>query len=332
MSHTGAVPLQSRDVSRALTRASRSNFYYAFLFLPRAQREALYTVYAFCRVTDDLVDEAAPLVGTLSSGDSPPLPGVIPGATAPPAGVVFPAGTPSPAGIVLPAGNPMERLKAWRAELDACFRGEATHPVTRRLAQTIHAFRIPHTYFEELLNGVEMDLTTSRYATFAELQQYCHRVAGVVGLMCIEIFGYRHPATRTYAERLGTAFQLTNILRDLGTDADRGRIYLPQEDLERYRVPEADLLARRKSPAFDEMMRFEVGRARQFYAAARAVLPAEDRRSMLAAEIMATIYARILDRIEAANYDVFSRRIRLSDMHRLWLAAGCWTRQRLRLG
>jgi phytoene synthase len=288
-------------VSRALTRASRSNFSYAFLFLPRTQREALYTVYAFCRVTDDLVDEAAP-----------------------------PAGTPPLVGDML-TGGPMERLKAWRAELDACFRGEPTHPVTQRLAETLLAFRIPHMYFEELLNGVEMDLTTSRYATFAELQRYCYRVAGVVGLMCIEIFGYRHASTRMYAERLGTAFQLTNILRDLGTDADRGRIYLPQEDLERFRVPEADLLARRKSPAFDDMMRFEVGRARQYYAAARTVLPTEDRQSMLAAEIMGAIYARILDRIEAANYDVFSRRIRLSDMHRLWLATRCWARHRLRL-
>jgi phytoene synthase len=288
-------------VSRALTRASRSNFSYAFLFLPRTQRKALYSVYAFCRVTDDLVDEAEP-----------------------------PAGKPPPVGD-MPTGGPMERLKAWRAELDACFRGEPTHPVTQRLAETLLAFRIPHMYFEELLNGVEMDLTTSRYATFAELQRYCYRVAGVVGLMCIEIFGYRHASTRMYAERLGTAFQLTNILRDLGTDADRGRIYLPQEDLQRFRVPEADLLARRRSPAFDEMMRFEVGRARQFYAAARAVLPAEDRRSMLAAEIMGAIYACLLDRIEAANYDVFSRRIRLSDMHRLWLATRCWARHRLRL-
>ena len=298
----------SRDVSRVLTRASRSNFSYAFLFLPRAQRDALYTVYAFCRVTDDLVDEPAP-----------------------PAGIPSPAGTPPPVAIFSAAVSPIERLKAWRAELDACFRGEPTHPVTVRLAQTILAFRIPHVYFEELLNGVEMDLTRSRYVTFADLQQYCYRVAGVVGLMCIEIFGYRHLATRMYAERLGTAFQLTNILRDLGTDADRGRIYLPQEDLERFGVAEADILARRKSPAFNELMQFEVGRARQCYAAARAALPAEDRRSMLAAEIMAAIYGCLLDRIEAADYDVFSRPIRLSDTHRLWLAMRCWARHRLRL-
>jgi phytoene synthase len=319
-------------VSRALTRASRSNFSYAFLFLPRAQRQALYTVYAFCRVTDDLVDEAAPPAGIrLPAGTPSPVGGVMPAGPAPPAGIVSPAGDRPPAGVFMPAGTPIERLKAWRAELEACFRGEPTHPVMHRLAETILAFRIPHLYFEELLNGVEMDLTKARYHTFAELQQYCYRVAGVVGLMCIKIFGYRHPATRLYAEHLGTAFQLTNILRDLGTDADRGRIYLPQEDLERFGVPEADLLARRKSPAFGEMMGFEVGRARQFYAAARSALPAEDRRNMLAAEIMGSIYAGILDRIEAANYDVFSRRVCLSDTHRLWLAMRCWARHRLRL-
>ncbi|MBI2000614.1 MAG: squalene/phytoene synthase family protein [candidate division NC10 bacterium] len=309
MTHIGSAPSTARDISRALTRASRSNFYYAFLFLPRHKREALYAVYAFCRVTDDLVDETA----ATPSGHGQPA-----------------AGTPPPAGIPSPAGTPVERLKTWREELEACFRGEATHPVTQRLAETIRTFRIPHGYFEELLNGVEMDLAKFRYATFAELQQYCYRVAGVVGLMCIEVFGYTNPMTRTYAQHLGTAFQLTNILRDLATDGERGRIYLPQEDLKRFGVTEADLLERRVTPAFLDLMRFEVGRARQFYAAARAALPAEDRRTMLAAEIMRAIYTRILDRIEGMGYDVFSRRIRLSDTHRLWLALHCWARHRLR--
>ncbi|MBI2113707.1 MAG: phytoene/squalene synthase family protein [candidate division NC10 bacterium] len=309
MTHIGSAPSTARDISRALTRASRSNFYYAFLFLPKHKREALYAVYAFCRVTDDLVDETA----ATPSGHGQPA-----------------AGTPPPAGIPSPAGTPVERLKTWREELEACFRGEATHPVTQRLAETIRTFRIPHGYFEELLNGVEMDLAKFRYATFAELQQYCYRVAGVVGLMCIEVFGYTNPMTRTYAQHLGTAFQLTNILRDLATDGERGRIYLPQEDLKRFGVTEADLLERRVTPAFLDLMRFEVGRARQFYAAARAALPAEDRRTMLAAEIMRAIYTRILDRIEGMGYDVFSRRIRLSDTQRLWLALRCWVRHRLR--
>jgi phytoene synthase len=302
MSHTGFGASATGNISRALTKASRSNFYYAFLFLPRRKRDALYAVYAFCRVTDDLVDESLALTAGADRNGALPS-----------------------------AGTPLERLKSWRAELESCFRGEAAHPVTQRLAEVIRDFRIPHGYFEELLNGVEMDLTKSRYATFAELQQYCYRVAGVVGLMCIEIFGYRRPATRAYAEHLGTAFQLTNILRDLAADAERGRIYLPQEDLRRFGYSDQDLLERRMTPAFHDLMRFEVERAWQFYAAARAILPAEDRRTMLAAEIMGAIYSRILDRIQVASYDVFSSRIRLSDAHRLWLALACWARHRLRI-
>ena len=288
----------TKDVCQSLTKASGSNFSLAFRFLPKPQRQALYAIYAFCRVTDDLVDEGVSPVhdGTLES-----------------------------------SGTPLEQLKAWRAELDACFRGEASHPVTVRLAETIRAFRLPHAYFEELLNGVEMDLVKFRYATFAELQQYCYRVAGVVGLLCVEIFGYTRPETRTYAESLGTAFQLTNILRDLGGDAARGRIYLPLEDLQRFGYPETDLLVKRATPAFHALMRFEVGRAREFYAAARAALPAQDRPTMLPAEIMTAIYRRILERIEARNYDVFSRRVRLSDPYRLLLALGCWARHRLRV-
>lgn len=296
MIRTGIPAVGVRDVCQSLTKASGSNFAYAFRFLPKPQRKALYAIYAFCRVTDDLVDEGASL-----------------------------AQDAGPEG----AGPALERLKAWRAELDACFRGEASHPVTQRLAETIQAFRVPHAYFQELLTGVEMDLVQSRYATFAELQKYCYHVAGVVGLMCIEIFGYSQPECRTYAERLGTAFQLTNILRDLGGDAARGRIYLPQEDLQRYGYSESDLLERKVTPAFRALMRFEVARAREFYAAARAALPAQDRRAMLPAEIMTAIYRRILERIETTDYDVFSRRIRLSDPYRLLLALGCWARRRL---
>lgn len=285
-----ATPAQ---ICRALTKASRSNFTYAFLFLPRPKREALQAIYAFCRVTDDLVDE-----------------GAAPGET---------------------LADTVARLAAWRAELVACPAGRAQHPVTRRLGEVIRAYRIPLGYFEELLDGVAMDLSKTRYATFAELEEYCHRVAGVVGLMCIEVFGYTRPETREFAERLGTAFQLTNILRDLGSDCARGRIYLPQEDLTRFGLPEADLFAARRSPAFHACMRFQVERARGFYAAAAAALPAEDRRGMLPAEIMGAIYRRILDRIEAETYDVFSRRIRLSTPYRLLLALGCWARHRLSL-
>jgi len=282
---------------RAVTKASRSSFTYAFMVLPKPQREALYAIYAFCRISDDLVDEAA-------------SPGV--------------ASLRSPAATL-----PAERLGAWRVELDACFRGAPTHPVTRRLAEILRSFPIPRAYFESLLNGMEMDLVKTRYASFAELEQYCYRVAGVVGLMCIEIFGYTRPETRIYAERLGTAFQLTNILRDLGQDGEAGRIYLPQEDLAHFGCTEADILGRRLTPAFRELMNFEVGRARSFYAAAQESLPAADRNSMLPAEIMRVIYHRLLIQIEARAHDVYSRRIRLSDTRRMLLALGCWARHRL---
>jgi 15-cis-phytoene synthase len=281
-------------VCRTVTKASRSNFAYAFLFLPKPQREALYAVYAFCRLSDDLVDEAAPALGA-------------PGA----------------------AEARAAHLAAWRAELARCFQGAPTHPVTTRLAEILQRYPIPREYFEELLSGMEMDLGPVRYATFAELEGYCYRVAGVVGLMCIEIFGYRDPGTRIYAERLGTAFQLTNILRDLAKDAEAGRVYLPQEDLRRFGVDEADLTARRLTPAVRDMIRFELARARDCYAAAAAALPAADRRSMLPAQIMAAIYRRLLAQIEAREGDVFSRPIALSDLHRILLAIGCWARIRL---
>jgi phytoene synthase len=287
-------------VCRAVTKASRSNFTYAFLVLPKAQREALYAIYAFCRISDDLVDETESL-----------------GA----------AGVRSPA-----TAGAAERLRMWRVELDACFRGAASHPVTRRLAEVLCTFPIPRAYFEELLNGMEMDLLKTRYASFAELDQYCYRVAGVVGLMCIEVFGYTRPETRTYAQRLGTAFQLTNILRDLGRDGAGGRIYLPQEDLARFGCPEADILNRRVTPAFRRLMHFEVERARSWYAAARQALPAADRKAMLPAEIMRVIYHRLLTQIEARSYDVYSRPVRLSDTRRLLLALGCWARHRLAVG
>jgi phytoene synthase len=279
-------------VCRTVTKASRSNFGFAFFFLPPAKREALYAIYAFCRLTDDLVDEA--------------------GAASP--------------------GEALARLQTWRGELDACLRGEGAHPVMQHLAEAIRAYRIPHRYFFDLLDGVEMDLVRRRYASFAELGTYCYRVAGAVGLMCIEVFGYTRPETRTYAERLGTAFQLTNILRDVGSDAARGRLYLPLEDLARFGCTEDEVLEGRPTPAVRELLSFEAARARELYESARAVLPAADRRPMLPAEIMAAIYRRLLARIEEGGFDVFSQKIRLSDRERLVLALGTWARSRLGRG
>jgi phytoene synthase len=269
-----------------LVRKSRSSFYYSFLFLPRAKREAIYVVYALCRAVDDIADEP---------GD---------------------------------AEAKAERLKGWREELDRCYAGRPTHPITTALRECLVSYPIPKGYFEELIAGVEMDLSITRYATFADLYRYCYRVASVVGLICIEIFGYRREATKEYAINLGLALQLTNILRDLKTDGRRGRIYLPQEDLQRFGVGEDDLLHGRYTPEFFPLMRFEADRARDYFRRAAERLPAEDRKSMVAAEIMGRIYRETLETIARKEFRVFEDRIALSRARRICLALTTWTRTR----
>ncbi len=228
------------DYCSRLTRKSRSNFYYSFLFLSKEKREAMYAVYAFCRSVDDIAD------GQASGAEKQGL------------------------------------LDEWRRELDRCYQGKPGHPITVRLAQSVQRFPIPKEHFEELIAGVEMDLTQHRYATFRELYEYCYRVAGVVGLMCIEIFDYRNPKAKDYAVNLGVALQLTNILRDVRVDAERGRIYLPQDELARFDYSEEELLRGAYTPAFLDLMRFSAARARCYFQNARELLAAEDRMSLTA--------------------------------------------------
>jgi phytoene synthase len=176
----------------------------------------------------------------------------------------------------------------------------------------------------DLIAGMEMDLQPRRYKTFDDLYLYCYRVASVVGLMSIEIFGYGNPATRQYAVDMGLALQITNILRDLKPDAALGRIYLPQEDLERFGYTEQDLLANRYTPAFVQLMRFQAQRARGYYEAAARSLPPEDRRALSAARAMGATYRRLLEKIEKADYRVFDGRISLSKTRKVWIAAKTW--------
>ena len=163
-------------------------------------------------------------------------------------------------------------LTRWREELERVFSGSPTHPISRALADNVRRFAIPRRYFEEVIDGVEMDLGRTRYATFDELRLYCYRVASAVGLVCIEIFGYRNPRTRQYAENLGIAFQLTNIIRDLSEDAARGRIYLPLEDLARFGVTEEEILRGADTLELRRLLEHEVERARSFYAQAEQAL------------------------------------------------------------
>jgi phytoene synthase len=225
--------------------------------------------------------------------------------------------------------EPAALLARWREELELVYRGAPTHPIGCALADAVQRFPLPQEYFLDLIRGVEMDLTQRRYATFDELYQYCYRVASTVGLLCIEIFGYQRRSARDYAVDLGIAFQLTNILRDVLEDARRGRIYLPLEDLRRFDCAEAELLSGRYSPRVGALMAFECGRARAYYLRARGALAPEDRGSLAAAEAMRSIYERLLDRIEACNFDVFGPKVTLPRYEKVTLALAAWGRSQL---
>jgi phytoene synthase len=264
-----------------LANAHVTNFYYAFVFLPPEKRRAIEAVYAFARRGDDVVDS-----------------GLDPAEAA--------------------AG-----LARYRQELNACYAEDSSQldgPELRALAEAIKRFKIPRQPFEDLILGLEMDLNHARYQTFQELSLYCYRVASTIGLVCIEIFGYQNSRTRDYAMNLGMALQLVNMLRDIQRDAQRGRVYIPEEDLDRFEVRPAELLAGAYHDPFIELMQFECDRARHYFDLARQMLPPEDRRSMTAAEIMAAIYWRILKRIQKRCYNVFGKRVRVPRPLKFWTA------------
>jgi phytoene synthase len=212
------------------------------------------------------------------------------------------------------------KLAWWRREIGATFTGSPQHPVALALQPVVAAYQLPEEHFQTVIDGMAMDLDCSRYLDFVELERYCHCVAGVVGLLSAQIFGYTNPVTRQYARDLGIAFQLTNIVRDVGEDARRGRIYLPQDELARHGVTAASLLKLESSPELTSLMAEQVARARHWHAQAMTVLPAEDRRSQRPGLIMAAIYRALLDEIERDGYRVLQHRIALTPLRKLWIA------------
>jgi phytoene synthase len=225
--------------------------------------------------------------------------------------------------------EPALLLKRWREELDRVYTGTPTRALSRALADSAQRFNIPRELFEEIIAGVEMDLSRKRYQSWQELEPYCYRVASALGLICIEIFGYRNPSAKSYAENLGLALQLTNILRDVREDAERGRIYIPLEDLERFKVREEEILSAAYTPNFVSLMDFEARRAQELYAKAQSALAPEDRATLLTAEAMRLIYAALLERIIKSNYRVLDRRHSLSAPHKLYLVGRAWAEGRL---
>lgn len=269
-----------------------TSFYYSFSFLPKEEREAINIVYAFCRHIDDIVDDVPSLD-----------PDVI--------------------------QHKRQRLQWWRTEIERCYTDEEPHARLKRLAHVINRFNIPRQHLLTVIDGCERDLVQRRYQTFAELKEYCYSVASAVGLISIEIFGYKHEDTRQYAINLGYALQLTNILRDVKQDKDRGYIYLPQEDLDRFRYSEEDLVNEVYNENFVALMEFQARRAREYYHKARTMLRPDERLTMVAAEIMDAIYYRLLEKIELHGYRVYTRRIRVSATHKFITAFRIWLSSKL---
>ena len=212
------------------------------------------------------------------------------------------------------------KLAWWRQEIAGTFAGAAQHPVAKALIPVVRQFDLPQARFNEIIDGMAMDLQYNRYPDFATLQSYCYRVAGAVGLMAAQIFGYRDPATLLYAENLGTAFQLTNIIRDVGEDARRDRVYLPLDELARFGVAASDIVHLRETDSFRRLIEFQIDRAREYYQRAFAELPRQDRKSQRPGLVMAAIYRTVLDEIHAGGCKVLSQRTSLTPLRKLWIA------------
>ena len=256
-----------------ITRRSKSNLALAFVSLGRERRRDITVLYAFCRVIDDIADEAE-----------------------------------------LSVDEKQRRLEEWRAWLRTATPEEPA--LARDVRALIGKYSLPPEMLEEIMAGVDMDLHKSRYATFEELRVYCYRVASAVGLVSIEIFGYRNPACKEYAIELGLALQMTNIIRDVRKDFENGRIYLPQEDMRRFAYSETELASRQYNAGFLRLMEFEAARAKEFFARAAALLPREDRQSMIAAEIMASVYRGLLRRMELDKFRVLEKEYRLTKLEK----------------
>ncbi|PHX95283.1 MAG: squalene synthase HpnD [Pedosphaera sp.] len=274
-------------VSEQITQRSASNLALAFIMLPKEKRAGMSALYAFCREVDDVADEET-----------------------------------------VPLEQRRKQLADWRADIrTACDSGQPQFQINRELQHFIAAHRMPFALFDELIRGVEMDLDVTRYETWEELEHYCYRVASVVGLLSIEIFGHTSPACRDYAIHLGKALQLTNILRDVGNDAARGRIYLPLAELKNHQVTEAEILAGEFSPRFRKLAQATASRARHHYACARATLPPEDRKAMVAAELMGAVYWHLLLKLEHHDFPVLAvTPTKLHKLQKLALILRTWYR------
>ena len=271
-----------------ITKESKTNFFYSFTLLTAEKNEAINTVYAFCRKTDDIVDDDSTTVE-----------------------------------------DRFNKLRLWREEFEKALNGNTEHALLEQVSRIINKFDIPVEPFYDLIEGMEMDLKKNRYKTFEELYDYCYRAAATVGLMSVEVFGYRNKNTKEFAVNLGVAMQLTNILRDVKKDAEHGRIYIPVEDLIKFGYNENDLLDYKYNTSFIELMKFESDRAKEYYKKADALLSKDDKGLMFPARIMEHIYFSILKKIESMNYNVFGKVAKVSRIRKLLITFGVYLKYRL---
>jgi len=264
---------------------AKTNFLYSLSLLPKEKSEAMNMVYAFCRHTDDIVDNEV---------DSNEV--------------------------------KYRKLRQWKEEFEKALKNESSYSLLNHLNRIIRKFNIPLEPFFELFKGMESDLQISRYRDFASLYQYCYRAAVTVGLMTIEILGYRSRNAKEYAVNLGIAMQLTNILRDIKYDALNGRIYIPEEDLKSFGYSEEDLLNFRYNNSFVELMRYECQRAREYFEKANGCFTKENRRFLFPARAVQKIYFAILRKIERMNYNVFEKRAKISWIKKLYYSLGVYVK------
>lgn len=284
---------------RAVAHKHGANFSVGFRFLPKVKRHAVYAAYAFCRVADDLADDDGPAAG----GPQP----------AEKVDAAHSAGRGMPA-----AGQTREaRLDDWQRELDASYSGSPTHPITIALADALQHFAIPKSAFIALIDGCRQDLVKSRYETFGELLHYCELVAASISDISLAIFGYRNDAAIEHGRSLSTALQLTNVTRDVGDDLARDRIYLPQEDLRLFQVPERDLFARRESEEMRRLIEFQIERAEGYFHAAEPLLEELEFDARFPVLLMGGIYATVLSKLRKDPLVVIRHRLSLSKLQKI---------------
>ncbi len=275
--------------AKEISKQSRSSFYYAFNLLPKTKRDAMNILYAFCRKTDDIVDNNNPNEIKL------------------------------------------ENLNEWKQEFENSLKGKSRIELLNQLSELIYKFKIPVEPIYDLIDGMRMDIQISRYKNFESLKEYCYKVASTVGLMSIEIFGYKNNITKDFAINLGIALQLTNILRDIKKDSENNRIYLPQDEMEKFSYSEDDLLNRIYNVNFIELMKFQFERAKHYFEVSASSLPPEDKKNMFPALAMHSVYYNLLQKIKNYNYDVLNRTIRNNTLEKFFIAFYVWLKNKFNI-